>query len=409
MSAEVIELSLTGLAYGGEAIGRDEDGRMVFVPFSLPGERVRVEIVEARKRWARARLLDVIEPAAQRIEPRCRHFTLCGGCHYQHMSYEDQLQAMTVIIGDQMQRIGGFEASPIEVAVPSPTPWNYRNHMQFSLAPEGQLGLFTADGEQVFAIEECHLPEPTLSDLWPRLDMSAIPGVRRVALRTGVEDDLLVALHGEGNPEVDVHLDLPASVVWLGPGGAAVLGGEGFLVTEVLGRAYRVSAGSFFQANTALAEELISRALAALEVREGEVIFDLYAGVGLFSARLAERGARVVAVEESPWAAADFEVNLDEFEDVALYEASVEQALPAISEKPDAALVDPPRAGLSREALDLLVEASPERLVYVSCDPATFARDAKRLAAAGYHLLRVTPIDMFPQTFHIEIISSWRR
>ena len=409
MSGEMIDLSLTGLAYGGEAIGRDEDGRMVFVAFALPGERVRVEIVEARKRWARARLVDVIEPAVQRIEPRCRHFTHCGGCHYQHMSYEDQLQAKTVIIADQMRRIGGFEASPIEVAVPSPAPWNYRNHMQFSLAPEGKLGFVTADGEQVFAIEECHLPEPPLADLWPRLALGAIPGVRRVALRAGVEDDLLVALHGEGNPEVDVHLDLPASVVWLGPGGAAVLGGEGYLVTEVLGRAYRVSAGSFFQVNTVLAEELVSRALAALEVKAGEVVFDLYAGVGLFSAGLAEQGARVVAVEESPWAAADFEVNLDEFEDVALYEASVEQALPAISEKPDAALVDPPRTGLSRKALDLLVEANPERLVYVSCDPATLARDAKRLAAAGYRLLRVTPIDMFPQTYHIETISSWRR
>jgi 23S rRNA (uracil1939-C5)-methyltransferase len=117
----------------------------------------------------------------------------------------------------------------------------------------------------------------------------------------------------------------------------------------------------------------------------------------------------VVAVEESPWACADFEINLDEFDDVALYEAPVEQALPAISEKPDAALVDPPRAGLGREALDLLIEAEPERLVYVSCDPATLARDAQRLSAAGYRLVRLTPIDMFPQTYHIETISSWRR
>jgi 23S rRNA (uracil1939-C5)-methyltransferase len=409
MSGNLIELTLTGLAYGGEALGRDEEGRMVFVPFALPDERVAVEIVDARKRWARARLVEVIEPAAQRIQPRCPHFTLCGGCHYQHMSYDHQLAAKAAIVAEQLRRIGGFEEPPIADPVPSPAPWNYRNHMQFSLTSDGKLGFVTADGDRVFPIQECHLPEPALVDLWPRLEMGAIPGVSRVALRAGAQDDLLVALHGDGDPDVEVHLDLPASAVWLGPGGAAVLGGEGFLVIEVLGRAYRVSAASFFQVNTALAGKLSASALEALEVQAGEVVFDLYAGVGLFSAGLAEREAQVMAVEESPWAAADFEINLDAFDDVALYEASVEQALPAMEEIPDSVLVDPPRAGLSREALDLLVEAAPERLVYVSCDPATLARDGKRLKAAGYKLESVTPIDLFPQTYHIETISIWLR
>lgn len=409
MSNAVIDLTLTDLAYGGDAIGRDEQGRMVFVPFALPGERVSVQIQEARKRWARGRLMQVLDPAPDRVQPRCPHFTTCGGCHYQHMSYQDQLRAKTGIVAEQMRRIGGFEASPIEPPVASPHPWNYRNHMQFSLTAQGKLGFVEAAGESVLAIEQCHLPVPALADLWPRLEMAVIPGLERVALRAGAEDDLLVVLHGGGDPDVDLHLDLPASVVWLGPGGAAVLGGEGHLVIEVADRRYRVSAGSFFQVNTYLAGELANRALEFLDVQSGEVVFDLYAGVGLFSAGLAELGARVVAVEESPWAASDFEINLDEFDDVALYEAPVEQALPAIGEKPDAALVDPPRAGLSREALDLLIEAGPERMVYISCDPATLARDAKRLAAAGYRLMRVTPIDLFPQTFHIETISSWRR
>jgi len=409
MSGDLIELTLTGLAYGGEALGRDEEGRMVFVPFALPDERVAVEIVDARKRWARARLVEVIEPAAQRIEPRCPHFTVCGGCHYQHMSYDDQLAAKTVIVAEQLRRIGGFEEPPIADPVPSPAPWNYRNHMQFSLTSDGKLGFVTASSDRVFPIEECHLPEPALVDLWPRLKMGAIPGVSRVALRAGAQDDLLVALHGEGDPDVELHLDLAASAVWLGPGGAAVLGGEGFIVIDVQGHSYHVSAASFFQVNTALAGELAAMALKALEVQAGEVVFDLYAGVGLFSAGLAEREVQVMAVEESPWAAADFEINLDAFDDVALYEASVEQALPAMEEIPDAVLVDPPRAGLSREALDLLVEVAPERLVYVSCDPATLARDGKRLKAAGYKLESVTPIDLFPQTYHIETISSWLR
>jgi 23S rRNA (uracil1939-C5)-methyltransferase len=308
-----------------------------------------------------------------------------------------------------MARIGGFEDPPVAPTVPSPSPWQYRNHMRFSLTSQGKLGFVTAASDRVFAVEECHLPEPPLADLWPRIELESIPGLTHIGVRAGAKDEQLIILHGEGNPEVEVHIELPASVVWLGPGGAAVLGGEGFLEIEVLERTFRVSAGSFFQVNTELTGELVRRALEVLEVQAGEVVFDLYAGVGLFSAALAERGVKVVAAEESPWACADFEVNLDEFDDVALYEAPVEQALPAIKQKPAAVLVDPPRGGLSRETLDLLLEAGPARLVYVSCDPATLARDGKRLAAAGYRLKSLAPIDLFPQTFHIESISRWQR
>ncbi|MGD8554067.1 MAG: class I SAM-dependent RNA methyltransferase [Anaerolineales bacterium] len=406
---EQIELSLTGLAYGGEALGRDSSGRMIFVPFALPGERALVEVVETHKRWARARLLEVLERSPDRIDPRCAHFTLCGGCHYQHMPYAAQLRAKRDIVKDQMARIGGFEDPPVAPTVPSPSPWQYRNHMRFSLTSQGKLGFVTAASDRVFAVEECHLPEPPLADLWPRIELESIPGLTHIGVRAGAKDEQLIILHGEGNPEVEVHIELPASVVWLGPGGAAVLGGEGFLEIEVLERTFRVSAGSFFQVNTELTGELVRRALEVLEVQAGEVVFDLYAGVGLFSAALAERGVKVVAAEESPWACADFEVNLDEFDDVALYEAPVEQALPAIKQKPAAVLVDPPRGGLSRETLDLLLEAGPARLVYVSCDPATLARDGKRLAAAGYRLKSLAPIDLFPQTFHIESISRWQR
>jgi 23S rRNA (uracil1939-C5)-methyltransferase len=406
---EQIELLLTGLAYGGEALGRDSSGRMIFVPFALPGERALVEVVETHKRWARARLLEVLERSPDRIDPRCAHFTLCGGCHYQHMPYAAQLRAKRDIVKDQMARIGGFEDPPVADTVPSPSPWQYRNHMRFSLTSQGKLGFVTAASDRVFAVEECHLPEPPLADLWPRIELESIPGLTHIGVRAGAKDEQLIILHGEGNPEVEVHIELPASVVWLGPGGAAVLGGEGFLEIEVLERTFRVSAGSFFQVNTELTGELVRRALEVLEVQAGEVVFDLYAGVGLFSAALAERGVKVVAAEESPWACADFEVNLDEFDDVALYEAPVEQALPAIKQKPAAVLVDPPRGGLSRETLDLLLEAGPARLVYVSCDPATLARDGKRLAAAGYRLKSLAPIDLFPQTFHIESISRWQR
>jgi 23S rRNA (uracil1939-C5)-methyltransferase len=397
------------MAYGGEAYGRDAEGRVLFVPFAIAGERVRAHLDEIHERWARGSLLEVIGPSADRIAPRCRHFGSCGGCHYQHLSYPAQLLTKSAIVREQLQRLGGLESPPVEPTVPSPDPWNTRNHMQFHVSRDGRLGFQASGSSRLIAIEECHLPEPPLADLWPRLDLQSIPGLERVVLRSGAGEETMIVFEADGDPEIELALDLPASVVWLGPGGASVLAGGAYLTHEVMGRPFRVSAASFFQVNTSLAGDLVRLALQALDPRPGETVFDLYAGVGLFSAFLAEAGARVVAVEQSPSACADFEANLAEFDDVALYEAPVEVALPAIARKPDGALVDPPRAGLELEALEALVAASPTRLVYVSCDPATLARDGKRLKQAGYRLERVTPIDLFPQTFHIETVSRWRR
>jgi 23S rRNA (uracil1939-C5)-methyltransferase len=403
------EISLTGLAYGGDAFGRDADGRMVFVPFALPGERVKVEIVEVHQRWARGHLVGVIESSPERIEPRCRHFTDCGGCHYQHMPYSTQLKAKTEIVRSQLERIGGFEDPPVETAVPSPSPWNTRNHLQFNLTHDGHIGFMAAGSQRVVPIEECHLPEPALVDLWPRLDVENIPGLDRIGLRSGAEGACMIMLEGEGAPEMEVIIDLPASVVWLAPGGMLVLAGEKSLTFEILDRVFVVSAGSFFQVHTVLASELVQYVLRELRAQPGETIFDLYAGVGLFSAFLAQEGARVIAIEDSSRACSDFEQNLNEFDDVELYEAAVEIALPAVRSQPDAVIVDPPRAGLSREALQQLIDLTPPRLVYVSCDPATLSRDGRRLAKVGYHLERCTPFDLFPQTFHIETVSLWQR
>jgi 23S rRNA (uracil1939-C5)-methyltransferase len=403
------EIKLSGLAYGGDAFGRDADGKMIFVPFALPSERVKVEIVDDHQRWARAQLLGVIEASPERIEPRCRHFTDCGGCHYQHMPYSVQLQAKAEIVRSQFERIGGFEDPPIEEIVPSPTPWNTRNHLQFNLTPEGRLGFMAAGSHRIVPIEECYLPEPVLSDLWPRLDVNSIPGLDRIGFRAGAMGASMITLEGMGAPEIEVSIDLPASVVWLAPGGLLVLAGERSLDFKISGRTFVVSAGSFFQVHTALAEKLVQLVLQELNVQPGETIFDLYAGVGLFSAFLAQEGTRIIAVEEASRACADFELNLEAFDDIELYEAPVEAALPVIESQPDAVVIDPPRSGLSRVALQHIIDLLPPRLVYVSCDPATLARDGSRLREAGYQFVRCTPIDLFPQTFHIETISLWHR
>jgi len=406
---QTLDITLTGMAYGGDAFGRDANGRMIFVPFAIPGERIQTEIVETHKRWARARLVKVLKASPERVAPRCRHFTDCGGCHYQHMPYPIQLKSKAEIVHSQLERLGGFEDPPVETIIASQSPWNTRNHLKFSLTPDGRLGFNAPGSNRVVPIDECHLPEPNLASLWPRLDLETIQGLKRITLRTGIEGERMLILHGDDDPDVNVTTDLPASVVWLSPRGMTVLAGEGFLTIDVLDRAFKVSANSFFQVHTALAGEVVQHVLEALRFQPGETILDLYAGVGLFSAFLAQKGVRVVAVEESPVACADFENNLAEFDHVELYEAPVEVALPAIHTHPSAVIVDPPRVGLSLDAIKQLINLSSPLLVYISCDPATLARDGQRVVRAGYQLERCTPIDMFPQTYHIETLSIWRR
>jgi len=405
---ERLTLRLDGLAYGGEAFGRDAAGRMVFVPLALTGERVSVEVVEAHARWCRAQLAEVIEPSPERVAPRCRHFGTCGGCHYQHLQAGAQPAAKQAIVRAQLERLGGFRDPPVEETIAGTSSWNTRNHIQFSLTPDGRLGLQAGGSNEVIAIQECHLPEPALNDLWPALQLEAGSGIDRIALRCA-GDETLIIFHADDEPDVEIELDLRASTVWLSPQGMHVLAGESTLVHSVRGRLFRVSPASFFQAHAELTSALVDLVLRAAQPQPGQTAFDLYAGVGLFSAFLAERGLRLLAVEHSASACEDFAFNLEPFENVDLYQASVEQALASLNAQADVVIVDPPRAGLGREVVEALLIHAPPRLVYVSCDPSTLARDGKQLSASGYHLETVTPIDLFPQTFHIETVSVWSR
>jgi 23S rRNA (uracil1939-C5)-methyltransferase len=406
---EILELTLTGHAYLGSSFGRDSEGRVVFVPYSIPGERVKIQITESHKRWARGEIIEILETSPERIEPRCQHFSECGGCHYQHFPYELQLEAKDEVLRSQLMQIGGFSDPPITETVPSPSPWNSRNHVQFSLDPNGKLGFRAAKSDHVVPITECHLPEVEINNLWPSLDISPIPGLDRIALRRGGPGEDLIVLHSSNNPEVEMELNLPTSVVWINDAGSFVMAGEGFFQTTISERLFRVSAASFFQVHTRLTPILVNQVLDAVDPQDGSTVFDLYAGVGLFSAFIAERGAKVIAVEQSHWATADFEHNLDEFETVELFEASVEEAIPSLPDNPDVILADPPRAGLGQGVVKGIVDHAPSRFVYVSCDPTTLARDGKALKQSGYTLRHVVPIDLFPQTFHIESMSIWER
>ncbi len=428
MASETITLDKH--TYGGDSLGRLSDGRAVFVPYALPGETVRIRIIEDKKRFARAELVEILEPVPQRIEARCPHFFLprsnssnedgsgvCGGCHYQHISYEDQLAVKTEILRDQLERIGKLEDPPVHPAIPSPQPWNYRNHIQFHITSDGRLGFQAPRTESTVPIKECHLPEAAINQFWPQLDIESIPGLDRVGIRLGDNDDLMVVLESSDPQPVGLDVDMPLSVMHKGPGGSLVMAGDDHIVIEVSRRLFRVSGASFFQVNTLMAEKMVAHLLENLTLTEETTLIDAYCGVGLFSAFLAPHVGRLIGIEASPSACEDFTTNLDEFDHVEIYEAPVEDVLPALVFRPSTSLradpevmlVDPPRSGLARAALDGILSLAPQTLVYISCDPATLARDAKRLTHGGYQLQQITPFDLFPHTYHIESISFWRK
>lgn len=406
---KTVELRLEKHAYGGDAMGRLPDGRAVFVPFGLPGERVRLRLTEQKRGFARGELVEIVEVSPRRIVPRCIHFGICGGCHYQHLAYEEQLRAKTEILHDQLTRIGKIEDPPVREIVASPGPWNYRNHIQFHLTEDGRLGYVRAQALAVFAVTECHLPEGPINLFWPQLEFEPGTTIERVSLRSGTEDDLMLVLESDSPESPGLEIEAGISIAHVYEDNALVIAGNDHVTISVLGRDFRVSAASFFQANTAMAEKMVTHLMTRLPLTSATTLLDVYCGTGLFSAFLASKCERVIGIESSPSACEDFAFNLDEFENVELYQGSAEQVIPYLELEPDIVLVDPPRAGLGTPVVDGLLKLNPGTIAYVSCDPSTLARDAARLSKGGYMLKEVTPFDLFPQTFHIESISFFER
>jgi 23S rRNA (uracil1939-C5)-methyltransferase len=246
-------------------------------------------------------------------------------------------------------------------------------------------------------------------ELFPRIQIETTPDLERLTLRAGAEDEALVIFESEGDaPEIEI--DLPVSAALLRPDGTTLtLAGGDYLVETVRGRAFKISAGSFFQVNTPVAEQIIEMVLNGLALRGGETVLDLYCGVGLFTAFISPLAARVIGVEAYAPAVGDAAENLNEFDNVEIYEALAEDVLPSLGIAFDAVVLDPPRSGVAPEVVEALAASSASRIIYVSCDPATLARDAKRLAAGGYALDWVQPLDMFPQTYHVECVAKFSR
>jgi 23S rRNA (uracil1939-C5)-methyltransferase len=261
----------------------------------------------------------------------------------------------------------------------------------------------------VLAIEECHLPEPSIDALWPQLEFEPETGIERVSLRSGASDELMLVLESDSPATPELEIEAGISVVHLFEESSVVIAGEDHLTMQVLNRDFRVSAASFFQVNTGMTEKIVNHLLSHLTILPDTNLLDVYCGVGLFSAFLAPKCKRIIGVESDMSACDDFIVNLDEFDNVDLYEGRAEDVIPHLEIKPDVVLVDPPRAGLERGAMDGILRLNPHTVAYVSCDPSTLARDAARLINGGYRLMDVTPFDLFPQTHHLESISIFEK
>lgn len=396
------------MAHGGDAVARHE-GKVVFVPYLIPGEEALVEIVEEKANYLRAWPVEVISPSPDRVEALCVHFGVCGGCHWQHISYQRQLALRQEVLLSQLARIAHLPDAAVKPTVPADEPWYYRNNVQLHLDQEGRLGFIGASDHQVLPISECHIMHPLVWDMWSALEIE-FPGLERITLRAGTaSQEQLVVLESGTDDVPEVEVDLPVSCVLLLPDGTPVIFvGAPHITERVGGRQLRVSANSFFQVNTRQAERVISIVEGYAEPRGNELLLDLYCGVGTFGLSLADKVAAVVGIDNSESAIEDARFNSQDLDNVQFLQGSVEELIPDVEEKLDLVLLDPPRHGVSKKALDAIMKRVPGRVIYVSCDPATLARDVGIMVRSGYNLVAVQPVDMFPQTYHVEAVALLR-
>jgi len=403
-----IELELTAMSREGQALGRHQ-GKVVFVPYALPGDIVRARIVEDRKRWARAALVRIVEPSPQRVEPPCPYFGTCGGCHWQHIDGAAQLAFKQDMVSDQLARQGQIADPPVLPVLAMNDPWAYRNHVQFAVSPAGELGFQGARSHEVVPVERCLLLHPLLDELHQALDVEW-PELERLSLRAGIHTGaqmIILETRGDEIPELDVTMPVSCIVRRSDDTDMAIIGQYTYLET-IHDRPFQISASSFFQVNTLQTEAMLDVVSRYLDPDPSDVLLDVYCGVGTICLSFQDQVGTVIGVEEHPAAIEDAWINAAQDEAVTLIQARAEDVLPQLEERVTKVVIDPPRQGCRPQVIDALIRLGAERIVYVSCNPATLGRDARLLAEGGYRLREAQPIDMFPQTFHVETVSLWQ-
>ena len=368
----------------------------MFTPFVLPGERIVARARQEKPGLVRAETLEVVDAAPERVPAPCQYFGRCGGCHYQHAPYEYQLAAKLRILTEELRRLGKIDP-PGEIATVSAEPWGYRNRAQVHIE-DGRLGYREARSHRLCPIDHCPISSPKLNDTigslvrmmrdsrWPRF-------VRSLEIFTD-EREVQINVLDTDRPVARRFFDWCAEEI---PG----------LVPGALdydGR-FRVSSNSFFQVNRFLADRLVETVLGDLS---GATALDLYAGVGLFSLPLARRFQNVTAIESGGGAVRDLQFNATraELANIHAEQRTAEEFLAGLRQAPDFMLLDPPRSGIGKTVVERLTALRPRRVTIVACDPATLARDLAGLVANGFRLDKLTLVDLFPQTFHLETVAE---
>lgn len=401
MTGAAVEIDLHDMAHGGEAVGRFQ-GKAVFVGGAIPGERVRAVFIRDRGAWARAELEAILTSAPSRVVPPCPHFAECGGCQWQYMAYAEQLKWKSSILAGQLRHLGGVTDPELGPIVPSTTPFEYRNRMTFHVR-EGRPGLHRRRSNQQVPIAACLLLAPGLSELYGRL--GPLGGIGEVTLRMGIKTgERAVLIKGKLPPQAT---EWGVPVVHLVGRRFEPVIGPPRIHEEVDGIRFRVTGPAFFQANTEGAGALVDLVGNALRVSPSDTLLDAYAGVGLFAATLGRSAGRVIAIESSGLVAADLRHNLGTagVSNHEVVRSRLEDT--ALPGRWDLAVCDPPRRGLGVAGVRTIAAGRPRRIAYVSCDPAGLARDTRLLTDAGYRLVKATPVDLFPQTFHIETVAEF--
>jgi 23S rRNA (uracil1939-C5)-methyltransferase len=433
---DVLELTIDSLAHGGNGVARF-DGYVVFVAGAVPGDRVRAEVGKAKRAYAEARAIEIVQPSPDRIPAVADH----PGAPWQVLPYERQLEVKAAQVDDALRRLGKLDGFELEPIVAADEPWRYRNKLEYSFGtgPDGELVCgFHAPGRwnEIVPMSDCKLASERSNALreqvlafcreqglsaWDRRDQRGFLRnlVVREGRRTGQAQVRLIT--SPGKLDVDALIAaVDADGIWWTQTedlGESTYGGESTLLagapqlTERLGGLdFLISPEAFFQTNTEMAERLYAVALEYAELRGHEQVFDLYSGIGTIALSMATRARRVVGLEivESAVADAIENARINEIGNASFYAGDARLALRELvarEGRPDVAVLDPPRAGLSQKVVRRVVEAAPSRIVYVSCNPTTLAPNAAQLVEAGYRLLKVRPVDMFPQTPHIECVA----
>jgi 23S rRNA (uracil1939-C5)-methyltransferase len=423
-------LDVEGLAFGGRGVARS-NGYVVFVAGALPGDRVRAALTKAKRHYAEARAVEVVRPSTERVPDRCLHGgEPCPGAPWQGLAYERQLDHKQEQVADALARIGGLEGFELEEIEPATEQWRYRNKLEYSFGIDGgELALgFHARGrwDVVVDVDDCRLASERNNDArnelreWarsqgiPAYDRRARDGVlRNLVVREGrrtgqLQTRLVTSPASITRPPVDLHtvIEGPSG----GTEGPTGVLGEEHLTEEASGLRLRISPHAFFQTNTEMAERLYAIAAEYARLSGSERVFDLYCGIGTVGLTLASEAGEVWGLEVVEPAIADAEHNAraNGIANIRFAAADVRLGVRPLIERagrPDVVVVDPPRAGLSKKVVRRVIECEAPRIVYVSCNPTTLAPNAAQLVSAGYRLRRVRPVDMFPQTPHIECVA----